>query len=139
MGNARQRGIEHSINREDIIELPLASEGRCAITGIPFDFSTKNIFSSTLRKRSSTSKRRPWVASLDRVDPFKGYRPDNVRLICFAVNAAMNLWGENALYKIVEAINLKRSGMVIDSIYEFDRRVRLRRPIRKMRRRGHLP
>jgi hypothetical protein len=53
--------------------------GVCELTGTPFDFSGR--------------KGNPYAPSLDRIDSSKGYTRDNVRLVCFGLNAAMNVWG----------------------------------------------
>lgn len=41
----------------------------------------------------------------------RGYTPDNIRLVCVAVNYALNAWGEDVLHRIVDGISEKRSKM----------------------------
>ena len=60
--------------------------GRCEMTGMPFDL---------LVPRARTSP------SLHRVHPNKGYVYENVRVICFGMNAALGNWGEEALLQMV--------------------------------------
>lgn len=98
--NASQRRVKNTLTREDIMELLLASDGRCAVTGLPFDFAPLE-----------NTKRHPWMPSLDRINHSKGYHAENIRIVCFAVNVAMNQWGEQALYRIVDAINAKSLGV----------------------------
>ena len=50
----------------------------------------------------------PWKASVDRIDPKKGYVKGNVRLVCSAVNSAMMDFGEPVLYVIAEALLQRR-------------------------------
>lgn len=40
--------------------------------------------------------------SLDRIDPKRGYVYENVRIVAFAVNAAMGDWGEDAFKQIMK-------------------------------------
>lgn len=45
--------------------------------------------------------KRLWnTASLDRIDPRKGYTIKNVRIVCWAVNCAMGTWGKDVLIDI---------------------------------------
>ena len=39
--------------------------------------------------------------SLDRIDPSKGYIYSNIRIVCWAMNAAMGTWGESVLKSVV--------------------------------------
>ena len=42
--------------------------------------------------------------SLDRIEPDHGYVKGNVRIVAFIVNLAMNEWGEEALWRLVESM-----------------------------------
>ena len=46
--------------------------------------------------------------SLDRIDSSKGYTVENCRLVCTAVNLAMNEWGEDVLERIALYYRRKR-------------------------------
>lgn len=61
--------------------------GRCELSGAPFDLSPG-------RKANSPS--------LDRRDPALGYTPENVRVVCHAMNTALGDWGEDSLAPIME-------------------------------------
>lgn len=91
--NARKRGIPFSMTRWDFLGIVARSNGHCELTGIPFDTS------------SGEWGRRPWMPSVDRADSAKGYTPENVRLVCYAANCAMNEWGES----ILDALALARA------------------------------
>jgi hypothetical protein len=46
--------------------------------------------------------RRRWnTVSLDRKDSSKGYTISNIRVVCWAMNAAMGTWGEEVLRDLV--------------------------------------
>ena len=67
-----------------------AQGGRCALSGLQFD----------LRSVGSGKARRPFAPSLDRIDSTGGYTQDNVRLVCQAVNFALNAYGEDVFRDI---------------------------------------
>ena len=67
-----------------------AQGGRCALSGRRFD----------LRHVGSGKARRPFAPSLDRIDSTGGYTRDNVRLVCQAVNFALNAYGEDVFREI---------------------------------------
>lgn len=75
---------------QELSKLLLASQGRCAITGIPFVLSSQT--------------RHPFSISVDRIDSTLGYCYGNVRLVLLAVNLAMSHWGEPALMTIAKAL-----------------------------------
>jgi hypothetical protein len=68
--------------------------GKCEVTGIPFDFELM----------AAKHSRRPYAPSLDRRDNALGYSVENVRVVCVAVNLAMNQWGEAVLLRIAAAL-----------------------------------
>lgn len=72
--NARQRakarGIDFTLPLEWVEER--LEKGHCEVTGIPFDFSFQRL----------------WSPSLDKIDPTKGYTPDNTQMTVFIYNSA---------------------------------------------------
>ena len=76
-----------------VFALYSAQGGRCALTGLPFD----------LRIIGTGKTRRPFAPSLDRIDSTGGYTRDNVRLVCQAVNFALNAYGEDTFREIAAA------------------------------------
>lgn len=87
---ARLRGWGQCLTLEELTRLVLASDGKCALTGISF----------ALRG----APRDPFSISIDRIDSAKGYVPGNVRVVLLAVNIAMSHWGESALMAIARAL-----------------------------------
>ncbi len=62
------------LSKETLLALLDAQGGRCALSGVPL--------TCTLKKGE-----RAWTnASIDRIDPTKGYDLDNIHLVCAAVN-----------------------------------------------------
>lgn len=90
--NAVKRKIIFAIGIEDVVALIKRSKGRCGVSGV------------RLYLDSNGGKRRPFAPSIDRIDCTQGYTPTNIRIVCVAVNLAMNEWGEDVLYKIALGI-----------------------------------
>ena len=59
------------------------ADGRCELTGVLFEYTVR-----------PGVRARPLIPSLDRIDPQKGYIKENLRVVCYAVNAAINEWGD---------------------------------------------
>ena len=87
--NAAARKIDFNIRVEDLVRRANEHGWRCEVTGIPFDHAQREGWS-----------RRPYAASIDRIDNNEGYTPINVRLVCAAVNLAMNEWGDEVFDRI---------------------------------------
>jgi hypothetical protein len=95
--NAGTRRIEFSLTAEQVARLLRRSDGRCEITGIPLSLEREG------RTRS------PWRPSLDRIKSEAGYSFGNCRVVCCAVNLAMNEWGVSVLDKLARAYVSKHS------------------------------
>lgn len=67
----------------------------CEISGVPLDLKKANVKTGSVRN--------PYRASIDRINSRKGYTFDNVRFICWGLNAAFSDWGEQALAPIAAA------------------------------------
>ena len=89
---AAAKHMDCTLTANDIIQMAVASDERCALTGIPFSFA-----------KGADEHKAPFAPSLDRIDSCKGYTPQNTRLVCVAVNLAMNQWGEAVLREIATA------------------------------------
>jgi len=99
---AKKRGIDFLITPDDIEKLATRAAGRCELTGIAFSFETyKN------------KKIRPWSPSIDRIHSDQGYTFANVRLVCSAVNLALNQFGEGTLMKIAKALIKNKLGRIV--------------------------
>ena len=75
---------EPGFTEADMMTVWERCEGRCAVSGLEFSDSVVG----------TGRAKKPFAPSLDRIDRFRGYRPDNVRLVCVVANFAMNAWGQ---------------------------------------------
>lgn len=96
------RWKEVTITSEDVEALADQNGWCCAVTGLPFRLNKIN-------------NRRPYAPSVDRIDPAKGYHRDNCRIVCAAVNFAMNVWGEPMLRELAHAVVNKHGKRVLDT------------------------
>jgi hypothetical protein len=82
-------GIRFDLSERDMIKLVKRADDRCEVSGVPFTLD-----------RARPSSRRPYTASLDRIQSEGAYTFENCRLVCYLVNLAMNDWGTEPLIKI---------------------------------------
>lgn len=92
---AIEKGMEFDLDKHRAELQERMDLGVCELTGIPLTLTGKRSFNSP---------------SLDRIDASRGYTYDNVRIICFAMNAALGNWGEETLHAVVTAWLGKRQG-----------------------------
>lgn len=83
---ARKRGLEFTITR-DWIDDNLRT-GRCALSGVPL------ILGQAYHLRSP---------SIDRINPRRGYTPDNSRIIAYAINRARGISRDAELTKLIKS------------------------------------
>lgn len=87
--NARSRGIDFKLTKEDVRALMDDSDWKCAVTRTPFSL-----------ERLGTTGDRPFAPSIDRIRCELGYERENCRIVCVATNFAMNRWGEPVLRRL---------------------------------------
>lgn len=97
--NAKARGLDITLTIDDLKELAELSQGRCMLTGLSFEHGAEDTL-----KGSNSRRKRVWAPSLDRIDSAAGYVPGNVRLVCMAVNAALQEFGDAVLMRIAVAL-----------------------------------
>ena len=91
---ANRDGLDYDIPDDHAKTLFHEQQGRCAITGRPFDLMR---FSDTLVKH-------PFAPSLHRRRASKGYVFGNVVLVCIAANFGMGGWGEEIYRSLAQAV-----------------------------------
>jgi integrase len=84
--------IYFGLTTEDVRAMGEAHNWRCALTGMRFS-----------RDRTDPDQTRPFAPSIDRIDSEKGYTSANCRIVCVAVNIALNAWGEGIFRQIALA------------------------------------
>lgn len=93
--NARKksavRGIPFLIDFEHLCKLVDESDGRCALSGLPF-------------AKGPPGMKGVYSPSLDRIKPELGYVPGNVRVILDAVNGAKSTGTDEDLIMICHAV-----------------------------------
>jgi transposase-like protein len=88
---ADKKRIEFTLNEPDFVaELYERQGGRCAVSGIKFNLQP---FPDALVKL-------PFAPSIDRKLASRGYTKNNVRLVCVAVNFALNQWGDEVFLTV---------------------------------------
>lgn len=92
-GRARAMALPFKITVEDFHDLYNAAGKHCAVSGLPFDVA-----------QTADHNRRPYAPSIDRIDGMLGYTKDNCRIVCCAVNLAMNDFGEKVLWDIATSM-----------------------------------
>ena len=84
----RRKHGGQTVTRTDVLRLLLEQNYACPITGHIFE----PVFDG------------PWQPSLDRLDNARGYQIENLRVVTFIANVAMNTWGEQVLVDMAERI-----------------------------------
>lgn len=97
ISNARKRAAKDKLPFTITIEWALGvyekQGGKCLLTGISFTFE---------RNPYGVRFYFPFSPSLDQIKPGEGYTPENTRLVCVAVNIALNRFGEDVLRQVCE-------------------------------------
>lgn len=97
-GRALRKKIEFDLTWDDCQMMMSRAAGRCEVSGIPFHLDGIGDLS-----------RRPFAPSVDRIQSKIGYTAANCRLVCVAVNVAMNEWGVDTLMLVLQSIKSLRS------------------------------
>lgn len=87
------KGLPFTLTLDWALEAFENQGGCCLLTGIPFTFD-RNPYGERFY--------RPFSPSLDQNQPGGGYTPENTRLVCVAVNIALNRFGEEVFHRVCE-------------------------------------
>jgi len=96
MKNAKTRNIPWTLTWEEFSAVVRRANGRCEVSGIPFEFDQR-----------AYGRRRPFIPSLDRKLSEWGYTKKNVRLVVAIVNQALSEWGDAPLLRLVKEMTEK--------------------------------
>jgi hypothetical protein len=94
---ARKNSWQYDIDKEYMLELWEAQEGKCAISGVSLQTSSW-----------SQANKNPYRASLDRIDNSRGYVIGNVRLVTHWINNAKSTWSDVVFYEFMENTQLTK-------------------------------
>lgn len=89
---AREADILYTLTVEDVFDIGMASNWRCAVTGMKFK-----------QDQIEGSLMRPFMPSIDRIVCSRGYTRENCRMVCVVTNFALNNWGEMVLRELAMA------------------------------------
>jgi len=102
---AEKKKVKFKLSEKQLDNLFKKQNGRCGISGVKMTFIP-----------GERNRWNPFKVSIDRIDNNRGYTSDNIRLVCLAVNLALNTWGSNVFDKIV----LGRYGVLKDPLFYKD-------------------
>lgn len=91
---SKARGQPCDLDTATVLAMYQRSGGTCELTGIPFDAEFGR----------GTFRARPWMPSIDRIDPKGPYIAENCRIVCYAVNSALNEYGLEVLMRVAKAL-----------------------------------
>ena len=76
-------------------------EGRCEVTGIPFDLTTVH--------SEYANAKNPWVPSIDRIDSSKPYLKDNIQIVVYMYNVCKSEFSHTDVLTFVNAVHKKEN------------------------------
>lgn len=85
-----RRPTDNPAKLSDLLAMWEAQQGRCAVSGIPMTWGKGNFY--------------PTSISIDRIDSNIGYTTENIRLVCYAVNAFKGRWTDEHMFMIALGI-----------------------------------
>lgn len=98
--NAKARDLPFSITLDDLKRLALVDNGMCSMTGIRYEYGI-----AEEANKAHIRRKRIWAPSIDRIKSEHGYEPWNIRIVCVAVNIAMQEFGSDVLKKIAVGLS----------------------------------
>lgn len=90
----KERGISFNLTKQDLWDLWVKQEGKCAYTGLDL-----------LVNFTSTTKYKECTASLDRIDSSKSYEVGNVEWVHKQVNVMKNIFSKQSFIEFCKLIS----------------------------------
>lgn len=90
-----RRQTDNPVTLNQLMDMWRNQDGKCAVTGLVMTWAKGTYL--------------PTSISIDRIDSGIGYHADNVRLICYAINAFKGVWSDNHMIEMARAIVSKNS------------------------------
>jgi hypothetical protein len=84
-----------NIDREQLMDLWLRQDGRCAMSGVPMTCRTKQ------------GERFPYNASIDRIVAGGPYERDNIQLVCTIVNTLMKDFSKEDFVRLCASVSAR--------------------------------
>ncbi|MBP7983233.1 MAG: hypothetical protein KAY97_00105 [Chromatiaceae bacterium] len=100
---AARKSIEYTLTHEELCEMYKQNNGRCALSKIMFD-----------GRKQDGLRIRPYLPSIDRINPGGAYTKENCRLVCAYLNQALNQNGVEMLIKMVGSIIVNNKNLAND-------------------------
>lgn len=94
---AKRRRLPHDLTYDQVLSKCLRTGWLCDLSSMPFSLDKQGC------------SRRPLAPSLDRIDIAQGYTDANVRVVCSALNYAMNEWGKDLYLALARGVLRKSS------------------------------
>ena len=128
---AEDKGLEYDITAEDLQRLYELQDGKCNYTGVPLKIKTERKHTKRLERNrvarmesndNNTYHNRD-KASVDRIDPSRGYTRDNIHLIRVHVNYAKLDMTEEDFFSMCRSVVTRadaRTGPTIAPLMEQD-------------------
>jgi hypothetical protein len=89
-GGLGRHPTKNPVTPDELMQIWENQKGRCPVSGLIMTWGKKVLL--------------PTSISIDRKDPNKGYSRDNVRLICFCINAFRGRWTDDHVVEMARAI-----------------------------------
>jgi uncharacterized protein YfiM (DUF2279 family) len=102
---ARNMGFPHNITLSDLLELWIAQQARCAVTGVVMQFES-----------GDSQNKNAYACSIDRIDndPDRGYVLGNVRLLTHWANNAKSTWPDSMFEDMItEIVNNRKTNLAV--------------------------